>query len=65
MNPPVLAHDGRALDDVAQFADIARPVVLEQRVHRLGRHLQAMMRCLIELAKKAGHERRNVLTPLP
>jgi hypothetical protein len=38
--------------------------VLEQCRHRIGRHLHDATRRVIELAKKAGHERRDVLEPL-
>ena len=31
-----IGQDHGALDEVLQFADVARPVVADERVHRLG-----------------------------
>ena len=53
------------LDGVAQFADVARPIVSEQHVHRLWRNLTDRLLVLaVELVKKCPHQQRDVVSPL-
>ena len=61
----VLREDDRALETVAQLADVARPVVGAQPLARRGVELE---RLLLELSRKRGEkpvdERIDVLAPL-
>ena len=54
--------DHRPLDDVAELADVARPRVLPQRVHRLaGDRLDLLAERGRELVHVPPHEQRDVL----
>ena len=57
-----LGQDRRALDDVAQLADVAGPRIVLEKVHRLlvdRAHRFAVAR--VELVEEVLHEQRNVL----
>ena len=58
-------HDHRALDDVAQLADVAGPGIRLQRGHVVpGDRLDALAERLRELLDEAPDQQRNVLGPL-
>ena len=58
-------HDHAMLDRRAQFAHVARPIVSEQRVHRVGGQLeQRFLIRLAEMPQKFANEKRNIFLPL-
>ena len=58
-------EDHGALDQVLQLADVARPVVARQRLHRLGRdRLDRLLHPPRELLREVAHQHRDVLAPL-
>ena len=62
--PAFAEHDG-ALDDVAQLARVARPVVVEQPALGLGREaLDRSPRALAHAAEEEASERKDVLAAL-
>src|ERR1043166_5998082 len=64
-NHSVLAHDRRSLDDVPQLADVARPVVVQQRRHGLRVQVQRMhVQLLAKLPQKGGRQLRDVFWTL-
>jgi len=57
-------QDGGTLDDVAQFADIARPVVALQRGHRgFGNAAQRLTQPACGLCHEIPGQQRNILAP--
>src|SRR5207253_7246704 len=62
---PGASHNERAIDDVAQLAHIARPVVLLQRLDEVRLDIvDFLLFCLIQLLQKEVREERNVLESL-
>ena len=54
-------EDHRALDEVFQLADVSRPVIRRQRLHRLGRdRVDALVHAPRKLLREVTHERRDV-----
>src|SRR5205807_6042009 len=65
VDDPAAAEDHGALERVAQLADVARPAVLAEDLHRLGRHAGELLPALAaEAIDEVLHEERNVVAPL-
>ncbi len=57
-----VGQNHRPLDDIAKFADVARPGVVSKRLHRLTRHvLDDLAELPAKLLDEGPDERRNVL----
>jgi hypothetical protein len=65
LNDGRLRHDEAALEDVAQLADVPRPVMGHQERHRLGRDpLRLAVHLDSEVLEEVVDEDRNILAPL-
>jgi hypothetical protein len=65
VDPRPRTEHGGALDDVLELADVARPVVLEEQVERVGRQLEVRLLVLAAvLVEEVLHEERDVVLAL-
>ena len=60
-----LRHHRAPLEDVAELADVAGPVVGEERAHRLRRDLHPLLHLGLEPVEEVLDEERDVLLALP
>ena len=58
-------HHNAVFDRGAQLADVARPVVSEKRIHRVGRKIdKRLIVCLAEVPQESADKDRNIFLSL-